>query len=253
MERKHVPESEKRLIILYALRRLGSVTAMQLLQFLVEIDLMNYFAMQLALADMQEQGQLTSRPHPLGDLIEMTPAGEYALDTFASRVPVSRRKAIDRAAPAWRQRFRAEQMAPADSFVLQGGGCCLRLRLLEGSSALMQILLTLPEEASLTFLQKRWHSAAQAVYDAITLSLSDGFQPSEPAASLPVNAVIQPSGPREWMLSLTDNPDEPTITLLLTLADERLAHHYAAAWPEKCQALRDLILLKLREGLGGKE
>ena len=41
MERRHVPDSEQKLVILYALRQLGPVNGMQLLQFLVEKDLMN--------------------------------------------------------------------------------------------------------------------------------------------------------------------------------------------------------------------
>ena len=49
MERKHIPETENRLLILYTLRSLGPVTAMQLLQAMAEGDLMNYITMQLAL------------------------------------------------------------------------------------------------------------------------------------------------------------------------------------------------------------
>ena len=41
MERRIVPEAELKLVILYTLRKLGPVTSMQLLQFLVEEDLMN--------------------------------------------------------------------------------------------------------------------------------------------------------------------------------------------------------------------
>ena len=41
MERRHIPETENRLIILYLLRQLGPVTAMQLLQAMAEADLMN--------------------------------------------------------------------------------------------------------------------------------------------------------------------------------------------------------------------
>lgn len=247
MERKHVPESENRLIILYALRRLGPVTAMQLLQFLVEKDLMNYFTMQLALSDMEEQGQIATRSHPLGDLIELAPDGIYAVDAFVSRVPVSRRRVIDREAPVWCERFRAEQMAPADSFSLQSGDTCLRLRLLEGNASLMDVLLTLSGTEAPTFLQKRWRCAAQAVYRAITLSLSEGFDPDLPSPPLPGNAFIQQTGAREWQLSLTDDLDRPSITLLLSLADDHLARHCAARWPEVLHPLRTLILKELQD------
>ena len=191
MERKHIPESENKLIILYALSQLGPCTAMQLLQFLVEMDLMNYFTMQLSLSDMQEQGQLSRQDHPLGDLLILTREGEYAIEVFAQRIPVSRRQLINRQAPLWRERFRLEQLAPAESFTLQDGRLCLRLRLLEGASTLMDILLTLPSGASLTFLEKRWRSAAQLVYHTVTLALSADFDPACPC----LNPGTRPSSP----------------------------------------------------------
>ncbi len=249
MERKHIPESENRLTILYALRAVGPATAMELLQFLVENDLMNYFTMQLNLCDMQEQGQLAASPHPLGDLLTLTQAGEYAIAAFAHRIPVSRRSLMDTQAPRWREQFRLEQLAPADSFTLQDGRVCLRLRLLEGTSSLLDILLTLPKGTPPTFLEKRWRSAAQPVYDAVTLRLSRGFQPGEVPPTLPPNTAMELSGSSEWLLSLADSADQPSLSLLLPMADEALARHCAAAWPEQCQELRRLILQELHNGV----
>lgn len=249
MERKHIPESENRLTILYALRALGPATAMELLQFLVENDLMNYFTMQLSLSDMQEQGQLTTVPHPLGDLLTLTPEGEYTISSFAHRIPISRRSLIDTQVPLWREQFRTEQLAPADSFTLQDGRVCLRLRLLEGASSLLDILLTLPKGTPPTFLEKRWHSAAQAVYDAVSLRLSSGFQPAEASPPLPENAAMEPTGSGEWLLSLMDNAAQPSLSLLLPMADEALARHCAAVWPDQCEGLRQLILQELHDGV----
>lgn len=248
MERKHIPESENRLTILYALRALGPATAMELLQFLVENDLMNYFTMQLSLSDMQEQGQLTASPHPLGNLLTLTPEGEYTISSFAHRIPVSRRSLIDAQAHRWREQFRTEQLAPADSFTLQDGRVCLRLRLLEGSSSLLDILLTLPKGTPPTFLERRWRSAAQTVYDAVSLRLSSGFCSGEVPPPLPETAAIEPAS-GEWLLSLMDNATQPSLSLLLPMADEALARHCAAAWPDQCDGLRRLILQELHNGV----
>ena len=108
MERKHIPETENRLIILYTLRRLGPVTAMQLLQAMAEADLMNYITMQLALSDMESQGQISQRAHPLGNLIEITGEGDYILRSFEKRIPASRRSLIDERVDAWRDLFQTE-------------------------------------------------------------------------------------------------------------------------------------------------
>ena len=252
MERKYIPEPESKLTILYALRGLGPVTDTELLQFLVELDLMNYFTMQLNLCDMEEQGQLRTLPHPAGNLLEPTAEGMYTLEAFAQRIPVSRRGAMDSSFPAWRARFRAEQQAPADSFTLKDGSVCLHLRLLEGGVPLMDAVLTLPGDEAPTLLEKRWRAAAPAVYDAVNRALSDGFQPDTPLAELPLCAAIQRLGGQEWLLSLTDIPDRPAITLLLTLADEALARHCASRWPSCHQALRERIMQELHTGLDRK-
>lgn len=245
MERRHIPESETRLTILYALSKLGPVTSMQLLRFLVETDLMNYFAMQLNLSGMQEQGQVEAIPHPLGELLILTETGRYAMESFSGRIPVSRRQLVDGAAPAWQKRFRLEQLAPADSFALADGRTCLRLRLLEDSAPLLDVLLTLPQGTSMTFLEKRWQAAAQQVYDSITFTLSQGFDPQAQIKALPELAALGQSG-TEWMLTLTDDADAPTLTLMLPLADEALARHCAAKWPEKWQELRQEMLAALK-------
>ena len=203
MERKHIPEPESKLTILYALRGLGPVTDTELLQFLVELDLMNYFTMQLNLCDMEEQGQLRTLPHPAGNLLEPTAGGLFTLEAFAQRIPVSRRALMDGAFSAWRARFRAEQQAPADSFILQDGSVCLHLRLLEAGVPLMDAVLTLPGDEAPTLLERRWRSAAPAVYDAVNRALSDGFQPGAAPEALPPCTAVQRLGGQEWLLSLS--------------------------------------------------
>lgn len=249
MNRKHIPDSENKLIILYALNRLGPVTGMQLLQFLVEMDLMNYFGMQLNLVELQEQRQVAERAHPLGGLLLVTEKGAYTLGAFDHRIPASRRELIDRNAAAWHERFRTEQQTLAESFPLSEGGMCIRLRLMEADTALLDLLLTVPEEASMTFLSRRWRAAAQDFYTALTLALSEDFDSAAEETSLPATTTLQQAAQGSWLLSLNDTADKPTMTLMLSMPDEHLARHYAVRWPQEGEALRTLILRELEEGL----
>lgn len=244
MNRRYVPDSENKLVILYALNRLGPVTGMQLLQFLVEADLMNYFAMQLNLSELQEQGQVAERSHPLGPLLALTDTGAYTLGAFDHRIPASRRSLIDQAAPAWHERFRTEQQTLAESFPLSDGRLCIRLRLLEADTALLDLLLTLGE-ASMTCLQRRWRSAAQQVYDTLTAALGADFDAAAPLPPLPSSATLQQVAQAEWLLSLSDPADRPTMTLMLPLPEENLAHHYASRWPAQSASLRSRIMALL--------
>ena len=109
MTRKNVPESEQKLLILLALRCLGGVTQLQLLRFMVEEDVMNYFVLQLNLCELEEMGQVRVCHHALGSLYELTEQGRYTLDSFDSHIPASRRQALEAGAARWKAQFRAEQ------------------------------------------------------------------------------------------------------------------------------------------------
>ncbi len=247
MERKHIPETENRLVILYALRSLGPVTPMQLLQAMAEADLMNYITLQLSLSDMEAQGQITRRAHPLGDLIEMTPEGEYALRSFEKRIPSSRRGSIDSRAAGWKRRFATEQMAPAEAFPLADGRTALHLRLLDRAATLMDLMLYLPAGQSVTLLAERWRSCVQAVYSATLACLTKAYDPTAPMPADDAEAVR--AGGEEWLLTLTDDPHAPTIDLMMSLPDEHLARQIALHWPKVSGSIRDFVMEALRGAL----
>ena len=245
MERRFVPDSEQRLVILYALHLLGPVTSMQLLQFLVEEDLMNYFDMQLNLCELEEQGQLAETTHPLGTLLSVNEKGMFTLDSFGNRIPASRRELIDDHARQWRRRFRMEQQTLADSFPREDGCLCVRLRLLEGNAPLLDMLITLPGVDHIPCLTARWHAAAPAVYAALTESLSAGYLEIDLPEDLPQGASLKQVGEDSWLLSLAGQAGDISATTLMTLPDETMARHYAYCWPTAAPALLQLIRTQL--------
>lgn len=247
MERKIIPETENRLVILYALRRLGPVTAMQLLQAMAESDLMNYITMQLALSEMEQQGQIALRAHPLGNLIEVTGEGEFILDSFVRRIPASRRAVIDACAQEWRQRFSIEQMAPAESFTLPDGRMCVHLRLLDKAATLMDLMLYLPPDERFTLLPERWRSCVQAVYSTVLTTLTAQYAPTLPMPELPSPDMVRQCGVNDWLLTLTDGHQTPGIDLMMSLPDEHLARCSALYWPEAAERIRTFVLESLRD------
>ncbi|MBQ2952973.1 MAG: DUF4364 family protein [Clostridia bacterium] len=247
MERRHIPETENRLIILYTLRQLGPVTAMQLLQALTEADLMNYITMQLALSDMEQQGQIAMRAHPLGNLIEITGEGDYILDSFVRRIPASRRSHIDQHAPVWRGRFLNEQMAPAESFTLPDGRVCVHLRLLDKAATLMDLLLYLPAGRHFTLLQERWRACVNEVYALVLGRLTEVYDAAAPMPPAPEKETVRQCGVNDWLLTLTDDPASPAIDVLMSLPDEHLARCAAAHWPAVCGDVREYVIRALEK------
>ena len=252
MERKHIPETENRLIILYTLRHLGPVTAMQLLQAMAEADLMNYITMQLALSDMESQGQITQRAHPLGNLIEITDEGDFILRSFEKRIPASRRSLIDERTEDWRDRFATEQMAPAESFTLPDGRSVIHLRLLDSAATLMDLLLYLPADKTYTLLPERWRSGVQVTYSTVLAHLTADYSPELPMPDANETESVRQCGLDDWLLTLTDEPATPGIDLIMSLPDEHLARCAALRWPLVAQDIRTFVLDMLDNALPRK-
>lgn len=249
MERRHIPETENRLILLYTLRRIGPVTAMQLLQAMAEGDLMNYITMQLALSDLEELRQIAQHAHPLGSLIEVTEEGDYILDSFEKRIPASRRTMIDAHAEAWRERFRAEQTAPAEAFTLPDGRTVLHLRLLDEAATLMDLTLYLAADAPPTFLTERWRSCVQIVYSTILANLTVCYDAAAPMPVLPSEDTVRQCGEDSWLLTLSDDPAAPSIDLMMVLPDEHLTRSCALCWPGVSGEVRRFVLDSLQGAL----
>ena len=242
MERKHIPETENRLMILYTLRQLGPVTATQLLQAMAEADLMNYITMQLALSDMERQGQISQRAHPLGNLIEITSEGDYILRSFEKRIPASRRSIVDEQAHDWRSRFQAEQMAPAEAFTLPDGRSVIHLRLLDKAATLMDLLLYLPAGQTYTLLPDRWRSSVQLTYSTVLAYLTADYSPDMPMPEPGETENVRQCRLDEWLLTLTDEPETPGIDMILSLPDEHLARCCAQRWPIVAADIRAFVL-----------
>ena len=242
MERKHIPETENRLMILYTLRQLGPVTATQLLQAMAEADLMNYITMQLALSDMESQGQISQRAHPLGNLIEITSEGDYILRSFEKRIPASRRSIVDEQAHDWRSRFQAEQMAPAEAFTLPDGRSVIHLRLLDKAATLMDLLLYLPAGQTYTLLPDRWRSSVQLTYSTVLAYLTADYSPDMPMPEPGETETVRQCRLDEWLLTLTDEPETPGIDMILSLPDEHQARCCAQRWPIVAADIRAFVL-----------
>ena len=76
---RRAPDDEQKLMVLYSLSRLGPCTELQLLQFLFENDLLNYFDMMFALGDLCDRGQAVRMKKNAGYLYQVTDAGKEAV------------------------------------------------------------------------------------------------------------------------------------------------------------------------------
>ncbi|NLZ88923.1 MAG: DUF4364 family protein [Clostridiales bacterium] len=163
---------QRKVLTLHALERLGACGNLQLIAFMAEYDLMNYFDLQTALFDLREAGQVERTRLPADDVYDITPAGRETLGLFASRVADSVLRAVDEAAPGFRERIRRERELSAVISHEGGNEYHVVLRIVEQQMPLMTIDLSLPTAELAAVFRDNWADKARKVYDAVIRELS---------------------------------------------------------------------------------
>lgn len=172
-------DTENKLLLLYAIERLGAVTAQQLLQFMVDNELMDYISMHLALAELDEAGHVRKEKHALGTLYALTGKGHDILDMFSARIPYSRHSHIDEIATVWKRRFRREKQMLSDFSKKDNGEYSVRLRLLENDADILDLTMNVPTREHAQRFCDAWIAQAASIYSHIMHSLGEGeIEPS---------------------------------------------------------------------------
>ncbi|MBQ7655286.1 MAG: DUF4364 family protein [Clostridia bacterium] len=170
---RRAPDDEQRLMVLYSLSRLGPCTELQLLQFLFENDLMNYFDMMFALNGLCDRGQAVRTKKNAGFLYQATDAGEEALALFGGRVPKSLQTLLAETEGEWKARFRQETQTQQQIVQTDRGEYELHVKVVEREMDMMRLSLSLPTRELADSLAKRWPEKAGKVYDAVIRILTE--------------------------------------------------------------------------------
>lgn len=169
------PDTQQRLILLYTLSKLAPCYDSQLLQFVTDLELMNYFDMMFALIDLCRDGNAVREQQQEKNLYSLTPAGRQTLELLIAHLPESVRALIDENAPAACSRIREEQVFA--SSVRRAGDQDYRLSLgvMDHGTEVMQLTLSLPDASAAEALRAGWPSAAQEIYAFVIRTLSEGL------------------------------------------------------------------------------
>lgn len=158
---------ERKVLTLHTLKGLGECGNLQLISFMVENDIMNYFDLQAALFELRDLGQVARDPQVADDLYQITPSGEETLRLFLSRAPDSLVRRIDAASPAFRERFHQEREKLARIVHDQHNEYHVSLQIMEQRMPLISIDLSLPTAELAARFRDRWQDNAQDIYDFI--------------------------------------------------------------------------------------
>lgn len=167
-----VGDVESKVLTLHALRVLGQCSNMQLIGFMVETDVMNYFDLQTALYALRSAGQVARVQQAADDLYQITPAGLETLALFAARAPQSALALIDEAGPGYRARIHLEREKSARVIHDEHNEYHVLMQVMEQQMPLLSIDLSLPTAELAARFRDRWPGNAQAIYDCIISRLA---------------------------------------------------------------------------------
>lgn len=170
---RRVPDDEQRLMVLYSLDALCPCTELQLLQFLFEQDLMNYFDMMFALGDLCARGQAVRVKKRVGFLYNVTDAGREALQLFGNRVPGSLKSLLNETAYSWKQKFQEEGQYVNEISQTQRGEYELTLSVVEQDMDMMRLSLCLPSRDLARQLAEKWPKKAGEIYETVIRMLTE--------------------------------------------------------------------------------
>ena len=173
---RRAPDDEQRLIVLCCLNALGPCTELQLLQFLFEYDVMNYFEMMFALNDLCDRGQAARTKKRTGYLYAVTSAGVEALMLFGSRVPPSVYALLKENGGEWKRRFRREAQNLAEITQTDRGEYELTMRVIEQDMDMMTLTVSLPSQQMARELADRWPRKAAKIYAEVFRILTEPNQ-----------------------------------------------------------------------------
>ena len=165
-------ETEGKLLTLYALHELGPCSNLQLISFMAENDLMNYFDVQAALYDLALRGQVIKEKLPGDDRYTITPEGEEAISLFMGRLGDSALTRVELAAPAFREQLRRQRELHADISHEGRNEYHALMDISEGGMRLMHLDLSLPTPELADRFRASWAGKAREIYDFIIKSLS---------------------------------------------------------------------------------
>lgn len=165
-------EARERLIVLFLLKSLDmELTRTQLATLSVSNDILPWFDLQSAVAELETQGLIAAIPRPFGQGYRITPEGEETLDMFLESLPASLRARIETVVEENRDVIRKETQYATSVEKRPGGSCVVTLRAMEWDGDLLSISLLLPDQSTAQAACAAWPEKAQLIYQGLIRDL----------------------------------------------------------------------------------
>jgi hypothetical protein len=164
--------TKSKLSILFYLRAAKvDITREELYRVMLENDVMNFFDYQSCMHELEEDAFIAAVPKAFGQAYRVTVRGSDVLEEFVESLPVSLRDRMERYAREHREETLLKTQIVSDMEELPSGGYIVRLRALEGSTAVMELSLRVATRDMAQRMRANWEKASEPLYAHLLAAL----------------------------------------------------------------------------------
>lgn len=166
------PHTLYKLIVLYMLKKIDfSLTNSQISSFILEQGYTTYFTLQSVLSELIESNLVHQETIQNSSFYTITPSGEETIGFFENKISQSIRDDIDAYLKENKLQLRNEVSVLADYYRNTAGEISVRCRVKEKHSDLIDLTLTVPDEAQAKAICNQWQKKCQTVYEYLMKEL----------------------------------------------------------------------------------
>ena len=157
--------TKDKLIVLFLMRALKvELTREQFTVLCGEDGLMQFFELQTAISELEEERLVAAVPSAFGQAYHLTQSGKDTIDMFDERLPLSLRERMTELCEQLGEKLRRKAQYASSMEKLPSGAYRVTLRALERGNELLSLSFLLPDAQSAGKACKQWELKAEAIY-----------------------------------------------------------------------------------------
>ncbi len=162
-----------KLMTMYTLSRVEfALTNSQITNVFLDLGYTNYFNVQYALGDLVDSGLVHEEAYPDYRYYSLTDSGHESIDALRSSLSSSIRSDIDDYLKKMRLEFREALSSRSEYYRTTEGDWAVRCRVMEHTTALIDMTLTVPNETQAKVVSREWKEKCQDIYALVIRKLT---------------------------------------------------------------------------------
>ena len=199
-----------KLMTLYTLSRVDfALTNRQISNVFLDLGYTHYFNVQYTLGDLVESGLIREDVYPNCIYYSLTEEGLKSLEALKNNISSGIRGDIDCYLKKNRLEFREAVSKKADYYRTAQDDIAVRCQVLEHTTPLIDLTITVPNERQAKIICKNWKEHSQEIYSYIYRSLTrSGTQTPAPGSGEELSGSSEEEPGSEWQQAETDTNTE---------------------------------------------